>query len=102
MVWRVGVGAFLSSVDAATDVYVVATYYSKGFFDKGNYMLAMIVINLCVQLVVVATQYKNRGWKLKVREVLFTLLFLRPIVDAYRISTNHEDEAAVWQPLAVM
>jgi len=38
----------------------------------------------------------------KLREVLITLLFLRPAVDAYRISTNHEDGDHKMDSLAEM
>jgi len=38
----------------------------------------------------------------KMKETLISLLFLRPAVDAYRVSTNHEDEEAVMESLTIM
>ena len=92
MVWRVGVGALLSTADAATDVYVVGTYYSEGLDGKAHAMLAMIGLNVGMQILVVFAQYQKKSWIVKLREVLFCLLCLRPVVDAFRVSTNHDDE----------
>ena len=100
LVWRVGVGALLSSVDAATDIYVVGTYYSEGLSGQANAMLGMISANLGIQLLIVLGQYQKKRWTVKFKEALITLFFLRPIVDAFRISTNHVDEEATINPLA--
>ena len=102
LVWRVGVGALLSSVDAATDIYVVVTYHSEGLNTQANAMLGMISANLVIQLLTVLAQYQKKGWTVKLKEALITLLFLRPIVGAYRISTNYDDEEATIDPLAEM
>ena len=42
MVWRVTIGAVLSTVDAATDIYVISKYYSEGLDGQASAMLAMI------------------------------------------------------------
>ena len=102
LVWRVGVGALLSSVDAATDIYVVGTYYSEGLNRQANAMLGMIGANLICQLLIVLAQYQKKRWTVKLKEALITLLFLRPIVDAYRISTNYDYADASFDPLAEM
>ena len=102
LVWRVGVGALLSSVDAATDIYVVGTYYSEGLNGQANAILGMIGVNLIFQLFMVIALYQKKKWTVKLKEALITLLFLRPIVDAYRISTNHDDEEATLDPLTEM
>ena len=102
LVWRVGVGALLSSVDAATDIYVVGTYYSEGLNGQANAMLGMISANLLIQILVVLAQYQKKRWTVKLKEALITLLFLRPIVDAYRISTNYNDFESTMDPLTEM
>ena len=102
LVWRVGIGALLSSVDAATDIYVVGTYYSEGLHGQANAMLGMISANLAIQLLIVLAQHQKKRWTVKLKEALITLLFLRPIIDAFRISTNHDDEEATIDPLAEM
>ena len=102
LVWRVGVGAVLSSVDAATDIYVVGTYYSEGLHFQANVMLGMISANLGIQILVVLGQYKKKRWTVKLKESLITLFFLRPIVDAYRVTTHHEDGDATMDSLTEM
>ena len=102
LVWRVGVGAVLSSVDAATDIYVVGTYYSEGLNTQANTMLGMISANLIIQILFVLAQNQKKRWTVKLKEALITLLFLRPVVDAFRVSTNHDDEEATVDPLAEM
>ena len=75
MVFRVSVGAALSTIDAATDIYVISTYYqSKELYGQANAMLAMLLGNIIVQLVGVYTQYKKKSWFVIGKEVLITML----------------------------
>ena len=103
MVWRVSVGAALSMLDAVTDVYIISKYYNtEGLRGQANAMLAMIVTNAGMQILVALSQYKKKNWKVKVKEVLICLFFLRPSVDAYRVSTNYKDSEATVDPLIEM
>jgi len=95
VIFRVSVGAALSSIDAATDIYVITTYYqSYALIGQARALLAMISTNLVMQIIVVLGQYKKKSFTFKLKEVLITLLMLRPVVDAYQVSTNHKDEDA--------
>jgi len=58
----------------------------------------MITTNLILQLFTVMAQYQT----IKLREAAITLSFLRPAVDAYRVSTNHEDDEATMNCLTEM
>ena len=94
-VFRVSVGAALSIIDVATDVYVLSTYYASGvLYNQANSMLAMLLFTMTLQVLSVFVQYWNKSWRVFVREILITALFMRPAVDAYRVSTNHEDKEA--------
>jgi len=100
-VLRVTVGAVLSTTDAVTDIYVIATYYkSEELVGQANAMLAMLFGNLFVQLLTVYLQYRRKSWSVIGKEALITMTFLRPAVDAYRVSTNHEDEEATFNQLS--
>ena len=102
-VLRVSVGAALSMMDAVTDIYVIRKYYqSEELYGQANAMLAMLLVNLIVQLVLVYTQYRKKSWLTVGKEALITMSFLRPAVDAYRVSTNHEDEDANMDQLSEM
>ena len=92
----------LSSVDAATDIYVVGTYYREGLHGQASAMLGMISANLIMQLLVGLALHKKKSWTAKLKEVLITLLFLRPIVDAYRVSSNNVDMGAAYDQLSEM
>ena len=89
-------------MDAATDIYVVGTYYSEGLNTQAHAILGMISANLIIQLLIVLGQYQKKRWTVKLKEALITLLFLRPIVDAFRISTNHDDIEVAIDPLSEM
>jgi len=103
MVYRVTVGAVLSTIDAATDIYVITTYYqSDDLVSQANALLAMITLNIVFQLIFVLAQYKKKGWRGKVKEVLISIFFLCPAFDAYRVSTNHVDADASTDPLIEM
>jgi len=100
MVFRVAVGAFLSTMDATTDLYTLYTYWNSGLKVQAMVLLAMIVTNLAIQILVIFGQYQSKSWKRKLWEIVITLTFLRPAVDAYRVSTNHEDDDATIDQLA--
>ena len=103
LVFRVSTGALLSSIDAATDVYVLNQYYkSPELVNQANALVAMIVTNFLFQMAIVLAQYQKKSWGRKLKEAMICLLFLRPVVDAYRVSTNHKDEEALLAPLAEM
>ena len=100
MMFRVGIGAALSMSDAATDIYVISTYYGKEeLVGQANMFLAMILSNLFLQMVFVMSLYQRSGWRVILRELLITLSFLRPAVDAYRVVTNKENDLSAADPL---
>ena len=90
-------------LDAVTDLYIISTYYKTvGLHGQANAMLAMIVTNMGIQINIVLNQYKKKSWKVKVKEVLICLFFLRPAVDAHRVSTNYKDAETTLDPLFEM
>jgi len=94
-VLRVTVGAVLSTTDAVTDIYVISKYYqSEELYGQANAMLGMLLGNLFVQLFLVLVQYKKKSWFVIGMEALITMSCLRPAVDAFRVSTNHDDKEA--------
>ena len=102
MVLRVSFGAALSMLDVITDIYIISKYYTKGLRGQANAMLAMIVTNIGIQILIVVGQYKKKSLKVKMKELLICLFFLRPAVDVYRLSTNHKDNEATADPLIEM
>jgi len=102
-VFRVSVGAALSTIDAATDIFVITTYYqSDALVGQARALLSMITTNIVVQIITVLAQYQKKSLAVKLKEVLISLFFLRPAVDAYRVSTNHEDNEAAYDSLTDM
>ena len=102
MILRVSTGAVLSVIDAVSDLYILNTYYSQDLDFQANTLLAMIVTSMFLQILCVFTQYQKKSWGVMARELLITLLFLRPAVDAFRVSTNHKDDEATFDTLAEM
>ena len=99
-VYRVSVGAFFSTLDAATDIFTVRSYYANGLGGRANALLIMISLNALLQtLSSILVQYKKKNWDVKVKEAMINIFFLRPAVDAYRVSTNHEDNDLLTDPL---
>jgi len=47
-------------------------------------------------------RYKKKNWGVKLKEISIILMFLRPAVDAYRVSTNYMDDELSQNPLAEM
>ena len=93
-------GAALSMLDAVTDIYIISKYYNtEGLRGQSNAMVVMIVTNMGIQILVLLAQYKKKSWGVKVKEVLICLFFLRPVVDAFRVSMNHKDNEVTFDPL---
>jgi len=102
-VFRVTVGAVLSTTDAVTDIYVILTYYEEEeLVGQAHVLLVMLLGNIFNQLLIVCTQYKKKSWLVIGKEVLITISFLRPAMDAYRVSMNHEDEEVTIDQLSEM
>ena len=59
----------------------------------------MVSVNMFCQINLIMTGYGKKSWGVKLREILICLLFLRPAVDAYRISTKHVDDETTFDPL---
>ena len=58
MAFRVNIGAALSTIDAATDIYVISTYYqSDALIDQERVLLVMITTNLVFQILIVLGIY---------------------------------------------
>jgi len=103
MIFRVGLGALLSTTDSVTDVYVILTYYENtDLIMQANVLLAMIMLSLLSQLMTVYVQNKKKSLPVKLKECMITVLFLRPAIDAYRVSTNHDDDETPLDPLSEM
>ena len=103
MILRVSVGALLSMLDGGTDIYTISTYYKSDKLTwQANAMLAMLLMNMLAQVLNVLANYQKHPWQTKLKEILICLTFLRPAVDAYRVSTNHEDKMATVNPFQEM
>ena len=99
---RVSTGAVLSIIDAVSDVYILSKYYSQGLTMQANVLLVMVSANLFCQVIVVLGQYKKKSLGEQLKELLITLFFLRPAIDAFRVSTNHTDSETTVDPLKEM
>ena len=96
LVWRVGLGAFLSTADMITDIYTINMFYDQGRNAFANAALVMIGMNLFFGLMAVGFNFK-RGLMAVLIECLIVLSCMKPAVDAYRVSMGFEmaDGAAI-------
>ena len=105
MVLRVSIGAVSSTLDAITDIYVIFTYYKTDALKaRANLLIAMICLNILLQISVGYVQYKKKSITVQLQELLITLLFLRPAVDAYRVNTtnNEAEGSTIFEPMYEM
>ena len=87
---RVIMGAGLSILDMATDVFVIVGYMgrveTKGY---GWSLLGMVVASMVLQLLIVFVQNKGKPWVMA-KELLIVVTLMKPAVDAYRVASGHE------------
>ena len=89
---RVTMGAGLSILDMATDIFVIVGYMgkeeTKGY---GWSLLWMIVASMVLQLLVVFVQNRKKPWAMA-KEVLNVLTGLKPGLDCARVCLGREME----------
>ena len=93
---RVIMGAGLSIMDMATDIFVILRYMgmeeTKGY---GSVLLGMIVACMAIQLLVVFAQNRKTPVKM-LRETMIVLTGLKPGFDAYNVVSGKEaDEHSI-------
>ena len=89
---RVTMGAGLSILDMATDIFVIVGYMgteeTRGY---GWSLLGMVVTSLVLQLLIVFGQNKGKP-RVLVKETLVVLTAMKPALDAFRVASGHEME----------
>jgi len=89
---RVTMGAGLSILDMATDIFVIVGYMgneeTRGY---GWSLLGMVVASMLIQLLIVFGQNKGKPWVMA-KEMLIVLTAMKPAVDASRVASGHEME----------
>ena len=88
---RAAVGAFVSLFDATTDVFMLLSYLRyEGYHTYALITGGLLAISIFCQLIVVLIQ--NKGAKYPVKAILYesipVLLFVKPVVDAYRVAAS--------------
>jgi len=73
-----------------TDLYMIYLYKMNGLHGNSNAMIAMITINVALQIILV-NGIKKMNVKKRLIENLITILLLRPFVDAWRVHTKNDD-----------
>ena len=100
---RVYVGALLSVSDMITDTNMIVQFLKQGQASAAYATIAMISLNLFVQLLLVYGQNKKKGRQAVAIEMLIVLSFLKPGVDAYRVIIGGDkDPLLTMDPLAEM
>jgi hypothetical protein len=91
-VWFVTVKkSFLSVLDMVTDVLMIVEYLNtEGQERFGRVLIAMVALCVLGQLFCVWVQNSKGPRSSLIREVLFTLLALKPGVDAFRVANGEE------------
>ena len=87
---RVTMGAGLSILDMATDIFVILGYMgdekTKGY---GWSLLGMVVASMVLQLFLVFVQNRKKPWTIA-KEMLIVVTAAKPAVDCYRCCAGQE------------
>ena len=87
---RVTMGAGLSILDMATDIFVIWGYVGKD--DTRHYgwmLLGMVVGSVVNQLLMVFSLNNKKPWVMA-KEMLIVVTLMKPAVDAFRVASGHE------------
>ena len=86
LILRVAVGAILSTLDIATDITSIHLFYEQERYSFALATLGMILLCMLLQTTMAFVQYRRRGWRKKLTEVLYIVLSVKPLVDAFEIA----------------
>ena len=105
MMWRVTVGAALSTIDLVTDIYITYMFWKergeKGIFFRCSMMMLIVSVMLMVSITIL--QHHKRGLKRVSIEVFPVILGLKPAVDAFRVASCAKiEEGQIFEPLVEM
>jgi len=90
-------------MDGLSDIYTISVYLQSDILAGQAYvLLTMLILNTLLQLGIVVLQTSKKGWNVKLKETLITVFFMRSAVDAFRVSTGHHDDNALFNPLYAM
>ena len=90
LVVKVGLGAVLSMLNIATDVFTILNFMRLDKRGFANASIGMIVLSVGLQSFVVYFQRKKRGVRVVLREMLVVLFFLKPAIGALRVLTGEK------------
>jgi len=89
---RVAMGAGLSILDMATDIFVIVGYMGKEETKGYGYsLLGMVVGSMVLQLLMVFLQNRKKPWTMA-KEMLIVVTAMKPAVDAFRVASGREME----------
>ncbi|GMI41364.1 hypothetical protein TrCOL_g8199 [Triparma columacea] len=88
--FRVFLGTSFSLLDMGSDIFIITELFATGENIKARAILCMIVLNIILQLVVVFFQRRKRP-KVMAKEMLLTILCLKPAQDAVRVIRGEQE-----------
>jgi hypothetical protein len=95
---RVAFYGFLSLSDVFSDLYMTVTFFMIGQHRTGGAILALVLLSMSSQLTVVFFRNKHRERRAILKEMLISLSFFKPVVDAHRLACAHEVDGAPYAP----
>jgi hypothetical protein len=104
---RATIGGSFSVLDMVSDCIIIIDYLA---FDEttgyGHIMIGLVAANLFLQMLIVWLQtrsLKENKWKNMLLELLATVLFVKPGVDAWKVCSGAEQQpGAIFNPLMEM
>jgi len=100
---RMVFGASLSCLDVISDLGVTKMYYDEGRGSLATITLSLIGLSACLQCGLVYINNKAKPAGTLMKELLITITFTKPIVDAYRVANGKiQQPGEVLSPLSDM
>ena len=93
--WRTYSGAGISLMDMGSDLFMLWQFTKEGRAGFAFGILATVLLNMCIQIILVVVQNRRMGKWVLAREILTALSCLKPAVDAYRVAVGTEKHATM-------
>ena len=100
LMWRVGIGAFLSLTDMGTDLNVGYRFYVDGEKTYFRCLMGSLGTSIVLQVLLTIIQNCSRRRKEIAKELLFALCGMKSSRDAYKVATGaKQSEGDLMDPL---
>ena len=97
---RLAIGALLGTLDILSDIVVSYVFLEEEEYSYAYFTLGTVALNFFIGTILAVVQHWRMGVKIILREMLFVIFALKPVIDCYRLIYYQKNES--WNETRVL